>query len=62
MKQMDLFQWADNRPSNVIDARARFEARVFAFVQQMITTNRLPPNIESKIINPVKFQRERDVA
>lgn len=41
MTQMDLFQWADSRPSNVIDARPQFEAKVIAFVQQMLDTNKM---------------------
>ena len=49
--QMNLFTWADAKPSNVIDARARFEAKVLAMVQQMITTNCLPPRIDGKVIN-----------
>ena len=51
MKQLNLFEWADSKPSNVIDARARFEARVVAFVELMLATNRLPPHIDGKVIS-----------
>lgn len=49
-KQLDLFAWAYSRPSNVIDARPRFEAKVLDMVKQMIATNRLPPHIDGKVI------------
>ncbi len=48
--QLDLFAWAETRPSNVIDARAQFEARVITFVLTMIETNRLLPHIDGKVI------------
>jgi len=50
MKQLNLFEWADSKPSNVIDGRPRFEARVVAFVELMLTTNRLPPHVDGKVI------------
>ncbi len=61
MKQLDLFTWADTRPSNVIDARARFEARVIAFVQIMIETNRLLPHVDGKVIRP-EFEKKKGAA
>ena len=48
--QMDLIAWANCRPTNVIDARPRFEAKVAALVIQMITTNKLPPHVDGKVI------------
>lgn len=54
MKQLDLFTWADNKPSNVIDARWRFEAKVISLVEGMIC-GRLPPQRDGKLItSPIK--------
>ncbi len=50
MKQLDLFVWADTKPSNVIDARHHFEARVVAIVQSMLATNRPPAHVDGKVI------------
>jgi hypothetical protein len=50
MTQLDLFRWAESKPSNVIDARPRFEARVIAFVERMIITNQLPPHVDGQVI------------
>ena len=51
MKQrMDLFESSDDRPPNVIDARAMFEAKVIAMVRQMIATNELPPQKDGQVI------------
>lgn len=62
-KQLDLFTWADSRPSNIIDARARFEAKVCAMVQQMLATNELPPHVDGKVIRAAfPSHGERDVA
>ncbi len=51
MKQITLFEWADARPSNVIDSRWRFEAKVEALVRNMLD-GRLPPQIDGKVIKP----------
>ncbi|SSC73060.1 unnamed protein product [Ciceribacter sp. T2.26MG-112.2] len=54
MKQLDLFTWADNKPSNVIDARWRFEAKVIALVEGMIS-GRMPPKRDGQLIaSPIK--------
>lgn len=50
MKQLNLFEWADAKPSNIIDARPRFEAKIVAFVEQLIATNRLPPHTDAQIV------------
>lgn len=60
MTQLDLFVWADNKPSNVIDSRWRFERKVEALVRNMLD-GRLPPLINGKVITP-EFRRERNVA
>lgn len=60
MTQLDLFTWAENKPSNVIDSRWRFELKVEALVRDMID-GRMPPQIDGKVITPT-FRRERNVA
>lgn len=60
MTQLDLFTWAENKPSNVIDSRWRFERKVEALVRDMLS-GRMPPQIDGKVITPT-FRRERNVA
>ena len=60
MTQLDLFVWAENRPSTVIDSRWRFEQKVEALVRDMLD-GRMPPQIEGQVITPT-FKRERSVA
>lgn len=57
MKQLDLFVWAENRPSNVIDARWKFEAKVMALVEGMLN-GRVPPRVEGQIITG-RIRRDR---
>jgi len=58
--QLDLFTWADNKPSNVIDSRWRFERKIETLVRNMLD-GRLPPQINGQLITP-EFRRERNVA
>jgi hypothetical protein len=60
VKQLNLFAWADTRPSNVIDSRWRFERKVEALVRDMLD-GRMPPQIDGKVITPA-FGKERNVA
>ncbi|QIB37002.1 hypothetical protein G3A56_02500 [Rhizobium oryzihabitans] len=60
MTQLDLFTWADNKPSNVIDSRWRFERKVEALVRSMLD-GRMPPQINGQVITHA-FRRERNVA
>lgn len=60
MTQLDLFVWADSKPSNVIDSRWRFERKVEALVRDMLD-GRMPPQINGEVITP-KVWREKDVA
>lgn len=60
MTQLDLFVWADSKPSNVIDSRWRFERKVEALVRDMLD-GRMPPQIDGQVIKPA-FRRERNVA
>ncbi|WP_007763802.1 hypothetical protein [Rhizobium sp. CF080] len=62
MKQLDLFVWADSKPANVVDARQKFEARAVAFVRQVMAAGSMPPSLDGKVITPLQFQHERDVA
>lgn len=57
-EQLDLFTWADSKPSNVINAKARFEAKVMAFVVGIIN-GQLPPTRDGKVIAP-QFRRDLD--
>ncbi|MBO9168341.1 hypothetical protein [Rhizobium sp. L245/93] len=57
-EQLDLFKWAEQRPSSVIDCRWRFEAKVIALVEGMIN-GRLPPQVDGKLIEP-KFGRDME--
>ena len=57
MKQLDLFVWAESRPSNVIDARWKFEAKVMALVEGMLN-GRVPPHVDGQIITG-RIRRDR---
>ena len=61
MTQLDLFDWADKRPSNVINSRWRFEAKVEALVRDMLD-GRLPPEKQGEVIRPDRFHRWRAAA
>lgn len=62
MKQLDLFQWAETRPSSVVNAQGRFQDRAIAFVRQIMAANAMPPHTNGEVINPPQFRRERNVA
>ncbi|RWX74449.1 hypothetical protein EPK99_25020 [Neorhizobium lilium] len=61
MKQLDLFKWAENRPTNVIPAQARFQDRAIAFVRQVMASGEMPAPIDGKVIEH-EFRPERNVA
>ena len=58
MKQLDLLDWAESRPSNVIDSRRRFEAKIETLVRNMLD-GRMPPEKEGELIRPVSFSSRR---
>jgi hypothetical protein len=56
--QLDLFIWADHKQNNVIDATARFEARVMSLMFGMI--NGHPPPIRDGKLIEAQFRRDID--
>ncbi len=56
--QLDLFVWAETKPNNVIDAKAKFENRTMAFVIGMMNGH-LPPVKDGMLIQ-AQFGRDID--
>jgi hypothetical protein len=48
--QPTLFDWKPATPSNVIDAKARFQHRAYLWVKKAIETGTEPPHIGGKVI------------
>lgn len=59
MKQLSLFEWADARPSNVIDGRKRFEDRMTAYCFQIFAGHR-PAVSGGRVVALADVERENE--
>lgn len=59
MKQLCLFEWANNRPSNVIDGREQFEARMTAYCLSIFAGHR-PANSGGLVVPLATADRADD--